>query len=65
MYVQSIETSSLKREGTPVQKRSISLPPHKKAAASECSFDNLSQRANTETTVMRRILSFPLHRSNK
>jgi hypothetical protein len=60
MDVQSIQTSSLHREGTSVPKRSMNLPPQKKADASECSFDDLSQRANTETVVMRRILSFPL-----
>src|ERR1700678_3294095 len=59
-YVQSSQTYTLKREGTPHKTRSIVLPPPKKAAVSECSFDNMSQRANTETTVMHRILSFPL-----
>jgi hypothetical protein len=59
--VQNTQTSSVKCEGTSVQKRSLSLSPPKKAAASECSFDAMSQRANAETTVMRRILSFPLH----
>jgi hypothetical protein len=58
--MQRSQTSSLKCEGTPLQKRSHYLPPVKKAAASERSFDDMSQRANTETTVMRRILSFPL-----
>jgi hypothetical protein len=59
--MQSSQTSSLKCEGASRKTRSVCLPPPKKAAVSECSLDNMSQRANAETTVMHRILSFPLH----
>jgi hypothetical protein len=58
--MQRSQTYSLKFESPQWQKRAICLPADKKAAASECSFEGMSQRANTETTVMRRILSFPL-----
>jgi len=61
VLVQSSQTYTLKCEGTPLKKRSTGLASLKKAAASECSFDDMSRRANTETTVMHRILNFPLH----
>jgi hypothetical protein len=57
--VQRPRTDTLKCEGASNQKRSICPPRPKKSAASGCSFDDLFQRANAETMVMRRILTHP------
>jgi hypothetical protein len=54
-----------KRVGTPGKTRTPPSPPAKKATEPSCTFEELSQRATTETAVIHRILSFPLRGVNR
>lgn len=58
--VQSVEKIDLKYEGTQGKKRLEAVSATTKTPECGCSFDEMSKRATSETTVMRRILSFPL-----
>jgi hypothetical protein len=59
--MQMLQKSSLKNKGAPRRKRAICQPSVETRAAAECSFDGIAQRAKAETTVMLRLLSFPIH----